>query len=164
MALLLRYIRSLINFLAGGALVIMFLALFSQVVSRKLFNNPLLWPEETALIAMIIVTFWGAYLCTAEDTQLRMDFVPEKLPLKYKPYVDIGTKTLVLWFLGIVIIWGVPFIKSTGRTLLPCTGIPMLVPYLCVWVGCVLMFVEIVFKAGLEITKIVRKIRSEIPS
>ncbi|WP_408009218.1 TRAP transporter small permease [Pseudalkalibacillus sp. A8] len=137
------------------ALFFMFFILFLQVITRKILNDPLPWPEELSLIAMIWITFFGAYQCTVEDNHLKMDFLQDQLPEKLKPYVQVLSKGLVAIFLVMTVIWAYSFIQQSGSIGMPVTDIPMRVPYMIIWISFILMIIEILIQMLTEIKKII---------
>lgn len=156
-----RLIFSLIRYINIFALFSMFSILILQVIARKLLNNPLLWPEEVALIIMIWITFLGAYQCTVEDSHLKMTFLEDKVPTKLKSVMNIMAKTLVIWFLLVTNIWAYPFIQSAGSTLMPITGLPMWIPYGMIWLGCLLMLLDFLVQIAMDISKAVRTFKQD---
>lgn len=156
-----RLIFFLIRYINIFALFIMFLILALQVIARKLLNNPLQWPEEVALIIMTWITFLGAYQCTVEGSHLKMTFLEDKVPTKFKSVMNIMAKTLVLLFLLVTNIWAYPFIQSVGSTLMPITGLPMWIPYGMIWLGCFLMLLEVLVQTVMDISKTVRTFKQD---
>ncbi|WP_221568371.1 TRAP transporter small permease [Alkalihalobacillus sp. TS-13] len=136
------------------ALFFMFFILFLQVITRKVLNNPLPWPEELSLIAMIWITFFGAYQCTVEDNHLKMDFLQDQLPERLKPYILLLSKGLIGIFLILTVIWAYSFIQQSGNIGMPVTDIPMRVPYMIIWISFILMTIEILAQILSEIKRI----------
>lgn len=138
-----NYLFNTIKYLNIFALFMMFLILMIQVVTRKMLDNPLPWPEEISLITMIWITFFGAYQCSVEKIHLKMDFLDNKLSPKVKVLTNILSNLLILWFLVMVSYWAYPFIKMSGSIGMPVSELPMWVPYGMVWVSCILMAIEV---------------------
>ncbi|WP_181347832.1 TRAP transporter small permease [Thalassobacillus sp. CUG 92003] len=124
----------------------MFIILLLQVITRKFLDTPLSWPEELSLVTMIWITFFGAYQCTVEESHLKMDFLQSKVPERLKPFILVTSKSVVLVFLGATCFWGFSFIQNVGSLTMPVTGLPMWVPYLIIWISCMLMFIEFTFQ------------------
>lgn len=55
--------------------VVMFLAVVYQVVTRYLLGSPVNWTMEAALIAWLWLIFWAGALLVPDRDQIRMDIV-----------------------------------------------------------------------------------------
>jgi TRAP-type C4-dicarboxylate transport system permease small subunit len=138
------FVHSTIKILNISAMFFMFFILILQVVTRKLLNDPLSWPEELSLVAMIWITFFGAYQCTIEGKHLKMDFLQSKFSEKTKPYLLIISKGFVVWFLFVSCYMGFSFIQQAGNIKMPVSGLPMWLPYGIIWFSFFLMLIEFV--------------------
>lgn len=155
-------IYQVIKYINITVMFLMFAILIIQVFTRKLLNDPLSWPEELSLVAMIWITFFGAYQCTVEGSHLKMDFLQDKLAGKQKIAVTILAKGIVIWFLGVTCYWGFDFIQQTGNTKMPVSGIPMLVPYWIIWTSFFLMMVDYVIQVVMHVKELIgRKVKEE---
>lgn len=149
------FIHTTIKSLNISVMFLMFLVLIIQVITRKLFNDPLAWPEELSLIAMIWITFFGAYQCTIEDNHLKMDFLQSKIPEKLRPFLSIIAKGFVVWFLIVTCYMGFSFIQQTGNIKMPVSGLPMWIPYWIIWFSFFLMLIDFVAQIISHIREIV---------
>ncbi|TQR12728.1 TRAP transporter small permease [Psychrobacillus soli] len=149
------FIHSTIKRLNISVIFLMFLVLIIQVITRKLFNDPLPWPEELSLIAMIWITFFGAYQCTIEENHLKMDFLQSKISEKMKPFLSIVAKGFVVWFLIVTCYMGFSFIQQAGNIKMPVSGLPMWIPYWIIWSSFFLMLIEFIAQIILHIREIV---------
>lgn len=149
------FIHATIKSLNISVMFLMFLVLIIQVITRKLFNDPLAWPEELSLIAMIWITFFGAYQCTIEDNHLKMDFLQSKIPEKLRPILSIISKGFIVWFLIVTCYMGFSFIQQTGNIKMPVSGLPMRIPYLIIWFSFFLMLIDFVAQIISHIREIV---------
>src|SRR5690625_378209 len=127
-------------------LACMFLVLLLQVITRKFFNSPFLWPEEVSLIAMVWVTFFGAYQCTVENSHLKMEFLERVLSEKSKVIISLISGLLMFTFLLITVITGYSFVQKVGSIKMPVSGVPMWFPYMIIWVSCGLMMLDVLFQ------------------
>lgn len=150
---LLRTIKSL----NGIVMVGMFAILLAQVLMRKFLQNPLSWPEETSLVALVWLTFMGAYQITLQGTHLKMDLFEGKLKGRMGDLLSIVSKVLVLLFLVLTIYFGIPFIEQAGNTRMPITKIPMFIPYYIILFSFVLMSLEYLTQILLDIKKLMSR-------
>ena len=79
-----RHIEELI---CCSCLVIIAVAVFSQVVARYIFEIALHWTEEAASIAMVWAVYTGASLCVRERFHIRIMVAVQSLPTLLGRYV-----------------------------------------------------------------------------
>lgn len=99
--------------------------MFTQVLFRYTFNNSLSWSEEIAKFIFIWITFIGVALCFRDRMHLGVDFLMEKLPLKYKPILVIFNTLVITIFNGIMIIIGFLWVIDVSGTISPAVGLPL---------------------------------------
>lgn len=153
---------SIVKYFNSFILFSMFTIILLQVIFRKLLGNPLPWPEEISLLTMIWVTFIGAYQCTVEDSHLKMTFLENKLSKRKKSLLQIFSRIIVIFFLGLTNYYALPFIRTAGDTQLPITNIPMTVPYGIIWIALTLMLIEVVIQIITEIKNIANLNKNKI--
>ncbi len=68
-------------------LVVISVAVISQVAARYIFEIALHWTEETAAIAMVWAFYSGASLCVRERFHIRIMVAVQSLPPRYGKYV-----------------------------------------------------------------------------
>jgi TRAP-type C4-dicarboxylate transport system permease small subunit len=61
-------------------IVVMFLSVVYQVVTRYVLGSPVNWTMEAALIAWVWVIFWAGALLVPDRDQIRMDIVYAACP------------------------------------------------------------------------------------
>ncbi|WP_462420600.1 TRAP transporter small permease [Salinicoccus sp. Marseille-QA3877] len=145
------WIYNFILYSNAVVLFFMFLILLVQVIYRKFLNDPLSWSEEIALLSMIWVTFVGAYQCTAEDSHLKMSFLENALPKTASIIFKVITKLIIIAFLIIAAVAGIPLLESSVSKTLPITGLTMLLPYAIIWGSIALMLLETIIQIIVEI-------------
>lgn len=91
----------LIDRLANGFLVFLGLVLLAMVAlsvwnvfSRYLFAKSLLWADEIAVFAMIMLGWLGAILCAWKGMEIRMSVLSDMAPLRFRR--GLGVAQLVL--------------------------------------------------------------------
>lgn len=139
----------------------MFLILLAQVVMRKFFNYPLSWPEEISLIALVWITFIGAFQVSLNNKHLKMDVLERRFSYKTKKLLHITATLFTIFFLSATIYYGLPFIQTVGDTQMPITKTPMFVPYYFILVSFILMLFEYIFQL---IQHILQFVKGEDPS
>ena len=69
-------------------------AIASQIFSRTFFNWPLEFPEELSMFTLIAVVLLGIVMVENENTHIKVEFIYEKLPLKFKKGIQASSKIL----------------------------------------------------------------------
>ena len=73
-----------------------FALLLLQVLSRYVFNIPLIWTSELASISFTWLVFWGAIGACGENSLVRMGLIYDQLDYRLKSWVDrIGAGVLI---------------------------------------------------------------------
>lgn len=80
---------------------------FSQVVSRYVFDDPLIWSEEAARYLFVWVTMVGAALGMREGGHYGLDIVVKRLPRAVRGAVGTVAALVVLAFLAVLFVTGV---------------------------------------------------------
>ena len=131
------------------------LIMFAQVLFRYMFNNSLSWTEEIAKFIFIWITFLGAALCFRDRMHLGVDFLVEKLPLKYKPILVIFNTLVITIFNGIMIIIGFSWVIDVSGTISPAVGLPLnIVFYAALPTSAAITFIYGIIRLKKEIKRI----------
>jgi TRAP-type C4-dicarboxylate transport system permease small subunit len=80
---------------------------FSQVVSRYVFDDPLIWSEEAARYLFVWVTMVGAALGMREGGHYGLDIVVKRLPRPLRGALGTVAALVVLAFLAVLFVTGV---------------------------------------------------------
>ncbi len=75
-----RALSALRRALAGTALVLISAVIPWAVYTRYVLNSAASWPEPTAVLLMIVLTFFGAAACYRVGMHMRMSFFVSLLP------------------------------------------------------------------------------------
>lgn len=88
--------------LAGGILTALGLLLIAMVglsvwnvVGRYVFGNALLWADEIATFAMVVLAYLGAVACAWRGAEIRMDLLTAALPDGLQRLVRIVQQILI---------------------------------------------------------------------
>ena len=72
---------------AGGLMKVLGILLIAMValsvwnvVARYVFGSALLWADEVATFAMVVLAYLGAVACAWRGTEIRMDLLTSMLP------------------------------------------------------------------------------------
>lgn len=89
--------------------IVMIILLFGQVVSRYLFNFPIMWAEEIGRYLFIWIVYIGASQAFLAENHLRVDFVVNKFPDIVKKYISLFLYLIILFFLFAVFLYGIRY-------------------------------------------------------
>jgi len=118
-----RYFNGGIDLLLAVLLVAMTLVVFLQVFFRYVVNAPLSWPEETARIMIVWLSFVGGYMAMREDKHLGFGLLVDKLPVALQKAVGVVGRIFVVIFLLVVVREGYTFAMSNVDVPMPYTDI-----------------------------------------
>ena len=80
----LRWLQARAENVAALLLAVMFCAFMLQIVSRYVFNAPIIWTQELCLTAWLWAVFWGAAFTVREREHVKFDmlYVSAGLPVR----------------------------------------------------------------------------------
>ena len=152
-----RIIDSGVDIVLAMMLVVMTTAVFAQVFYRYVLNSPLAWPEETARILVVWITFLGGYMALREKKHIGFNLLVKKLPRGLAFAVEVLVLLLMLFFLSVVIWQGAFFAQRSLNIRMPYTRISVgWIVYSVFPVSGVLMFVQ----TAKELRECTRRFRS----
>ena len=129
------------RYLAMFFAMIMFISMFAQVVMRYIFNSPLSWSEEVAIICFVMSVFLGGARAITKDQHVRIEIVTYKLSERNQHIARIIANMLYIVFCIVVSLGMVAVIQMLARTgvVTSITRIPKayyytLLPF-CMWLS-----------------------------
>ena len=99
--------------------------MFVHVLFRYIFNQSLSWSEELAKFIFVWLTFLGAAICIKERIHIGVEFLVERLPAKWKRYLDLFQTTLIILFNLTLSIIGFCWVSEVSGTLSPAMNLPL---------------------------------------
>lgn len=127
------------SFASGLLMVALSAIVIYAVVARYFFNAPPIWSEDVPRLLFVWMTYVAAVVATRRDTNIKVTFIVEKLPLRAQLIIDIVMTAMVVAILLALAWYSWPVIELNlpGRML--STGWSEAVFYLPVPAACVLM-------------------------
>ncbi len=127
-------------------LVIIAVAVFSQVVARYIFEVALHWTEETASMAMVWAVYMGAALCVRERFHIRIVVAVQALPTGLGRYVIFLADALWAAFcvFMVKVSWDYLYIFWRFPETSPSLGINQFYPQTILVLGYALMLIRLV--------------------
>jgi TRAP-type C4-dicarboxylate transport system permease small subunit len=115
--------------------VVIVLLGFLHVLSRYVFNNPIIWIDELSKYLFIWLTFIGVVLAARRKAHFVADFFVNLFPARARVVLDVAARLLSLSFLALCV-WLTPgLMKITQNSISSTVGIPLSWVYAGILVG-----------------------------
>ena len=131
-------------FLAGMAMVLISVVVPWGVFTRYGLNSASSWPEATAILLSIVLTFFGAAACYRLGLHMRVSFVRDHLPPALARASDLLAETLMLVVGGFMTVHGIGLCEATwNQSIAEFPTLSVGVTYLPIPLGgiCLMLFV-----------------------
>ena len=99
--------------IAGTALVLISAVMPWAVFTRYVLNSAASWPEPTAVLLMIVLTFFGAAACYRRRQHMNVAFFVDLLPPMPRRIANLAAEGLVGLFAAFMVIWGEKLVEAT---------------------------------------------------
>lgn len=119
-----RWLDRALEVAVGATLAAMSLAILLQVAMRYVFNAPLPWPEEFAVLAFAWLIFMGAARVQRDDGHLSIDMARRAAGPRGRAALDLLRLTVIAGCGLVLIVQGASLAGRTGRLLYPAMEIP----------------------------------------
>src|SRR6516165_1163064 len=98
---------------AGVSLVLISFVIPWAVFTRYVLNSAASWPEPTAVLLTIVLTFFGAAACYRRRLHMNVSFFVAMLPDRLRQIADFVAELLVALFALFMVIWGTKLVEAT---------------------------------------------------
>jgi TRAP-type C4-dicarboxylate transport system permease small subunit len=105
--------------IAGTALVLISVVVPWAVYTRYVLNSAASWPEPTAVLLMIVLTFFGAAACYRVGLHMRMSFFASLLPPVGQRLCAVLVELLMALIALFMIRWGITLVEATWQNSVP---------------------------------------------
>ena len=133
------------EFLIGLMMIIMFVLVFTNVVTRYCFGFSIATAEEIATFLMIWVTYLGAGIALRQGRHAAIDVFQDMLGKRGQKVLRAILAVLVLGFFLLLLWYGARFAHFGMRSETIATQIPKGIPYLGVPIGAALFVAHMLF-------------------
>jgi TRAP-type C4-dicarboxylate transport system permease small subunit len=100
---------------AGTALVLISAVIPWAVYTRYVLNRAASWPEPTAVLLMIVLTFFGAAACYRVGMHMRMSFFVSLLPVQLQRLCALLVELLMALVALFMVVWGASLVAATWQ-------------------------------------------------
>ena len=126
------------------ALVLISAIIPYAVFTRYVLNSAASWPEPTAILLTIVLTFIGAAAGYRLNLHMNVSYFADHLPSQWRRLLDLGVQLLMALIAVFMIVWGERLVEVTWHNTI--ADFPFLsvgVTYLPIPVGgvCLLLFI-----------------------
>jgi TRAP-type C4-dicarboxylate transport system permease small subunit len=111
---------------------------FTNVITRYIFNFSIMWAEEVSQYLMIWIAYLSAGLAMREGRHVAIEVLQDRLPGVLAMRLRMLVGALVLAFLGVVTVLGFQFVAFAWQQETPVLNISLGIPYLAVPIGAML--------------------------
>ena len=105
--------------IAGTALVLISAVIPWAVFTRYVLNSAASWPEPTAVLLMIVLTFFGAAACYRAGLHMRMSFFVALLPPRGRRLAALAVELLMATIALFMVNWGEKLVVETWQNSIP---------------------------------------------
>jgi TRAP-type C4-dicarboxylate transport system permease small subunit len=100
--------------LATCALIVMTILIFISALGRS-FGHPINWAVDISLFLFSWVSFLGADIGIRRNRIINVDFLTSRFPTRYQRQLAIAWSVVIVVFLAILIIYGIPLCISNAK-------------------------------------------------
>jgi TRAP-type C4-dicarboxylate transport system permease small subunit len=121
---------------AGTALVLISAVIPWAVFTRYVLNSAASWPEPTAVLLTIVVTFIGAAACYRRQLHMNVSFFVQMFPARLRMLTELLAELLVATMALFMVIYGEKLVAATWyNTIADFPSLSVGVTYLPIPVG-----------------------------
>jgi TRAP-type C4-dicarboxylate transport system permease small subunit len=130
---------------AGIALVLISAVIPWAVFTRYVLNSAASWPEPTAVLLTIVLTFFGAAACYRLGLHMNVRLLVNLLPASARRVCDFAVEFLMALIALFMVVWGSRLVEATWHNTI--ADFPFLstgVTYLPIPIGGAILFLFVV--------------------
>jgi len=131
--------------IAGIALVLISAVIPWAVFTRYVLNSAASWPEPTAVLLTIVLTFFGAAACYRMRLHMNVSFFVALLPLLWQRALNLLVELLMSLMAVFMMIWGGKLVEATWyNTIADFPSLSVGVTYLPIPIGGAILLLFII--------------------
>jgi TRAP-type C4-dicarboxylate transport system permease small subunit len=98
---------------AGTALVLISAVIPWGVYTRYILNSAASWPEPTAILLTIVLTFIGAAACYRVGSHMNVGVLVRMMSARWRRLTELLAEALVGALAGFMVIYGIKLVEAT---------------------------------------------------
>ena len=152
-----RWLKSAANLIGGGLFLTMFAVFVIQITARFVFNKPIAWTDELAVILYVWIILWGCAAIVPEREHVVFDLLWNSVSWRARQLMQIVGNLLIggLALASLPATWD--YVRFMARE-----GTPVLnLPFMWVFFPFVLLMASLVIRAVWSIWRAFRGIGLE---
>ncbi|HSV19544.1 MAG TPA: TRAP transporter small permease [Casimicrobiaceae bacterium] len=131
--------------IAGTALVLISAVIPWAVFTRYVLNSAASWPEPTAVLLTIVLTFFGAAACYRLGLHMNVGLVVSRLPASLQPASRLLAELLMGLIAVFMAVYGTGLVQATwSNTIADFPSLSVGVTYLPIPVGGVILLLFVI--------------------
>jgi TRAP-type C4-dicarboxylate transport system permease small subunit len=132
-------------FIAGVALVLISAVIPWAVFTRYVLNSASSWPEPTAVLLTIVLTFFGAAACYRLGLHMNVALIANQLPDGPRRVAAVVVELLMATIALFMSIWGARLVEATWyNTIADFPALSVGITYLPIPIGGAILFLFVV--------------------
>ncbi len=132
-------------FIAGSALVLISAVIPWAVFTRYVINSASSWPEPTAVLLTIVLTFFGAAACYRLGLHMNVTLVVDLLPKRLRRFSDVIVELLMGAMAVFMAVKGAALCEATwSNTIADFPSLSVGVVYLPIPIGGVILLLFVI--------------------
>jgi TRAP-type C4-dicarboxylate transport system permease small subunit len=136
--------------IAGTALVLISAVIPWAVFTRYVLNSAASWPEPTAVLLMIALTFFGGAACYRRRAHMNVSFLVLMLPQRLRMATQFLAELLVAAMALFMVVYGAKLVEATWyNTIADFPSLSVGVTYLPIPLGGVALFLFVIERVAL---------------
>ena len=152
-----RWLKNAANVIGGGLFLTMFAVFVIQITARFVFNKPIAWTDELAVILYVWIILWGCAAMVPEREHVVFDLLWNSVSWRARQFMQIVGNLLIggLALASLPATWD--YVRFMARE-----GTPVLnLPFIWVFFPFVLLMASLVIRAAWSIWQAFRGIGLE---
>ena len=131
-----RILLAILNGVITFFFFVIFLLTVLLVVLRYGFNTAIIGGNEAMEYLFIYTTAIGAAVALGRRNHIKITYFVDKLPGRLRRVVDVSDLVLIGFINGVMIWYGIPWIRSVGSFESPVLRIPNMIVQASIPIGC----------------------------
>jgi TRAP-type C4-dicarboxylate transport system permease small subunit len=126
-------------------MAVMATLVFTNVITRYIFNFSIIWAEEVSQYLMVWIAFLGAGLALRQGRHVAIEIFQDRLRAPHGRALRAAIAGMILVFLAVLTVLGVQFVAFAWIQETPVLNISLGIPYLAVPIGAMLFVLHLCF-------------------